>query len=80
VKRKAGARPNWSRKLSRPLKIPAVMTLTTLGDVRDLVEHHLPAEYRERDTCRYIAARLNEAAHGGDTQRPGGLVALGVLP
>jgi len=42
------------------------MTLATLADVRDLVERHLPAEARERETWRYVADRLNEAARGGD--------------
>jgi len=60
------ARPNWSRKLPRPLKIPTMMTLTTLADMRDLVERHLPAECRERETWRHVAAQMNAAAQGGD--------------
>jgi hypothetical protein len=50
------ARPDWSRKLPRPLKIPTVTTLHTLADVRQLVEKHLPAECRERETWRHVAA------------------------
>jgi len=60
------ARLNWSRKLPRPLKIPTVMTLTTLADIRELVERHLPAECRERETWRHASAQLNAAARGGD--------------
>jgi len=70
------SRPNWARRLPRPLKIPTVMTLTTLADMRELVapltaaddcvERHLPAECRERETWRHVADRLNEAARGGD--------------
>jgi hypothetical protein len=30
------------------------MTLTTLADIRELVERHLPAECRERDTWRHV--------------------------
>ena len=30
-------------------KIPTVMTLTTLADIRELVEKHLRAECREAD-------------------------------
>jgi len=32
------------------------MTMTTLADVRDLMECHLPAECRERETWRHVAA------------------------
>src|SRR5207302_3596702 len=59
-------RPNWSRPLPRPLKIPTVMTLTTLADMRELVERHLPAECRERDTWRHVSDRLDNTARGGD--------------
>ena len=43
------------------------MTLKTLADVRQLIEHRLPAEYREKATWSYLAARLTEAACGGNT-------------
>jgi hypothetical protein len=59
-------RPNWSRPLPRPLKIPTVTTLRTLADARELVERHLPAECRERDTWRHVAKCLDDAARGGD--------------
>jgi hypothetical protein len=67
-------RPNWSRPLPRPLKIPSVMTLTTLADIRELVERHLPAECRERDTWQHVAAQMNAAARGGDIN--GAVIAL----
>ena len=60
------SRPNWSRPLPRPLKIPSVMTLKTLADIRELVQRRLPPEFRERDTWRHVANRLNHAARGGD--------------
>jgi hypothetical protein len=47
------SRPNWSRKLPRPLKIPTITTL-------------LPPEFRERDTWRHVSRQLAEAAKGGD--------------
>ncbi|MGA2841734.1 MAG: hypothetical protein ABSG18_16430 [Steroidobacteraceae bacterium] len=61
------SRSNWSRALPRPLVIPKVMTLKTLADVRALIERHLPQHFRAKATWRYVAARLAEAARGGDT-------------
>ena len=58
-------RPNWSRKLPRPLKIPTVATLRTLGDIRALLGH-LPANRRQQNTWRHVADRLANAARGGD--------------
>ncbi|MFY9835605.1 MAG: hypothetical protein WAK55_03910 [Xanthobacteraceae bacterium] len=68
------SRPNWQRPLPRPLKIPTVMTLTTLADIRELVERHLPAECRGRETWRHVAAQMNAAARGGDIN--GAVIAL----
>jgi hypothetical protein len=56
--------PNWSRPLPRPIIIPEVMELDTLGDVRALVEKHLPAEYRTKFTWRQLAGMLRRAAEG----------------
>jgi hypothetical protein len=57
------SRPDWSRMLPRPLVIPAVMTLRTLADVRELI-HHLPKERRGLNTWRHVAKTLDEAAQG----------------
>ena len=44
------------------------MPLTTLADVREIVEGRLPSECRERETWRYVAGALDEAARGGDIE------------
>ena len=51
---------------ARPLVIPKVMTLKTLADVRTLIKRHLPWHFRDKETWRYVAARLDAAARGGD--------------
>ena len=56
--------PNWSRPLPRPIIIPDVMQLSTLADVRILVEKHLPKEYRSKFGWRQLAGRLRRAAEG----------------
>jgi hypothetical protein len=59
-------RADWSRPLPRPLVIPEVMTLKTLADVRELIEHHLPPAFRAKATWQYVMARLTESAWGAD--------------
>ena len=53
---------NWSRPLSRPIIIPDVMELSTLSDVRILVEKHLPTEYRAKFAWRQLAGLLRRVA------------------
>jgi hypothetical protein len=43
------------------------MTLKTLGDVRTLIERHLPMQTRAKPTWRYVRERLAEAARSGNT-------------
>ena len=56
--------PNWSQPLPRPIIIPEVMQLGTLGDVRLLLDKHLPTEYRAKFGWRQLAALLRRAAQG----------------
>jgi hypothetical protein len=58
-------RPNWSRALPQTIVIPTVATLTTLADVRVLIEQ-LPEDRREKATWRHVAAQLEQAAAGVD--------------
>lgn len=68
---------NWSRPLPQPLKIPDVMDLKTLADVRTLIGH-LPKERRQFHTWQYVEAELNKAVAGGDTEQV--YVALQMVP
>ena len=70
-------RPNWSRALPKPLLIPDVMLLATLADVRTLMQH-LPADRRERQTWRQVAADIEAAASGGDIE--GAAIGLRMVP
>jgi hypothetical protein len=64
------SRSNWSRPLPAPLVIPEVATLRTLGDVRTLIDRHLPRAYRERPQWRTVTVHLAEAARGADPRPP----------
>lgn len=57
----APSRAAWFRPLPRPLTIPGVMKLITLGDVRTLIERHLPQRYAA------LRARLGKPALAGRT-------------
>lgn len=58
-------RPDWTRRLPRPLSIPGVMRLGTLADVRALLGH-LPQQHREKPTWRHVADRLDEVARSAE--------------
>jgi hypothetical protein len=55
---------NWRRPLPRPIVIPKIMTLSTLEDVRALIQRHLPPEYRAKDTWQRVASITTAAARG----------------
>jgi hypothetical protein len=53
--------------LPRPIVLPDVpLKLSTLADVRTLIHKRLPAPVRAKQTWRYVADRLREAAAGGN--------------
>jgi hypothetical protein len=60
-------KPDWTRPLLHPLTIPGVMRLDTVGDVRTLIQKHLLAEVRQKETWRNVAVKVDEAARGADT-------------
>jgi len=62
--------------LPQPLIIPDVMTLATLGDVRELMRH-LPEDRRARSTWRRVAADIEAAARGEDIE--GAVIGLRIV-
>ena len=62
------SRPDWSRPLPRPLTIPTEMKLSTLADVRDLVDKHLPEQYRRKPAWRHVSTEIAKAAEGEKDQ------------
>ncbi len=54
---------DWSRPLPQRIVIPTVATLTTLADVRVLIEH-LPDDHRDDPVWCHIAAQIEQAAAG----------------
>jgi hypothetical protein len=58
-------RAAWSTSLPRPIKIPQMMTLKTLADVRKLLGH-IPKERRQLSTWQHIEATLQACAAGDD--------------
>jgi len=63
-------RPDWSRPLPSPLQIldgdKPILTLATVGDVRDLIVKRLPEESRQKETWQYVAGIALDAANGGN--------------
>lgn len=53
-------------ELPWPIKIPHVMTLKTLADVRRLIGH-IPRERRELSTWQHVEATLQACVAGEDT-------------
>ena len=43
-----------------------VLTLATVGDVRELIVKRLPEESRQKSTWQYVAGLALDAANGGD--------------
>jgi hypothetical protein len=63
-------RPDWTRPLPQPLQIldgdKPILTLATVGDVRDLIVKRLPEESRQKDSWQYVAGVALDAANGAD--------------
>jgi hypothetical protein len=61
-------RQNWSRPLPRKMLVAGVIKLSTLADVRELLDRHLPPEFKGKDTWRHVTGELEKAAGGAETE------------
>jgi hypothetical protein len=63
-------RPDWARPLPQPLQLldgdKPILTLATVGDVRELIVKRLPEESRQKSTWQYVAGIALDTANGGD--------------
>src|SRR5271154_5282995 len=66
---KSRKRSDWSCPLPQPLQIlngdKPIMTLATVGDVRELIAKRLPEDSRKKSTWQYVAGLALDAANGG---------------
>jgi len=60
------SRSDWSRPLPRALSVAGTIQVTTISDVRGLIEQHLPPSHREMPHWRSVSKALTGAANGGD--------------
>jgi hypothetical protein len=58
-----------ARLVRCPIFVPDLPELAMLADVRELIDKHLPKEYRAKFTWRQRAGLLKRAAHRGDQDR-----------
>jgi hypothetical protein len=65
---KSRKRPDWSRPLPAALQIldgdKPILTLATVGDVRELIVKRLPEESRQKSTLQYVAGIALDTANG----------------
>jgi hypothetical protein len=48
--------------------VAGVIRLSTLADVRELLDRHLPSEFKNKTTWRYVTGELEKAARGAETE------------
>jgi hypothetical protein len=61
-------RQDWSRPLPRKMLVAGVIKLSTLADARELLDRHLPPEFKDKTTWRYVTGELEKAASGAETE------------
>jgi hypothetical protein len=48
--------------------VAGIIKLSTLVDVRELLDRHLPSEFKDSATWRYVTGELEKAAGGAETE------------